>query len=258
MTQEFSLLTAFMMGLLGSVHCIGMCGGIVGALTMGLGENIRQSQLKLMPYLAAYNIGRITSYSIAGILVGFLGSQFTQLLPEPMLIGRLFAGVFMIILGLYIAEWWRALGWLERGGAYLWRQIEPLGRRFLPVKNLPHALALGLVWGWLPCGLVYGALALSLASASATQGGLLMLAFGLGTLPTLVTIGSAASWLNRITRKAIVRQTMGLLIILFGLYTLFAPHKHGSHGKHHAPAPAQQQPLEKEAMPQGEVGHQHH
>lgn len=229
LVNDVSLWTAFLAGLLGSVHCIGMCGGIVGALTMGLQEDIRHTQSKLLPYLAMYNVGRIASYMTAGALVGFLGAQFTNLLPQPMLVGRLMAGIFMIILGLYIADWWRALVVLERGGAYLWKRVEPLGRRFLPVRNLPHALGLGLIWGWLPCGLVYGALVLALTSGNAVQGGLIMLAFGLGTLPMLLAIGSTASWLNEITRKAIVRQTMGLLIILFGLYTLFAPHKHGGH-----------------------------
>lgn len=234
--NEVSLITAFMAGLLGSVHCIGMCGGIVGALTMGLRENIRHSQRQLFPYLAAYNLGRISSYMLAGVLVGFLGAQFTTLLPQPMLVGRWFAGIFMIILGLYIADWWRALVILERGGAYIWRRIEPLGRRFLPVTNLPQALALGLIWGWLPCGLVYSVLVLALSSADPIQGGALMLAFGLGTLPMLLAIGSTASWLNDITKQPLVRQTMGLLIILFGLYTLFAPHQHGGHGQEMAPA----------------------
>ncbi len=229
MTTELTLISAFLAGLLGSVHCIGMCGGIVGALTMGLPDNIRQSYFRLLPYLLTYNIGRISSYILAGILMGFLGTQFSEWLPfdNPGMIAKWVSGIFMIALGLYIGAWWQFLTILEKAGSYLWRKIEPLGRRFMPVKNPLQALGLGLVWGWLPCGLVYGILFFSLSSNSAWHGGLLMLAFGLGTLPMLLTMGATAQWLMHYIQKLIVRRMAGAMIILFGLFILFASHPAG-------------------------------
>ncbi|MDM8563145.1 sulfite exporter TauE/SafE family protein [Candidatus Marithioploca araucensis] len=227
MTTELTLFSAFIAGLVGSVHCIGMCGGIVGLLTMSLPDNVRQSYLRLIPYLLTYNIGRISSYIIAGVLMGFLGAQFSQMLPleNPRVVAMWVSGLFMIALGLYIGAWWQALTVLEKGGSYLWRKIEPLGRRFLPVKHPLQALGLGLVWGWLPCGLVYAILVFALTSNSAWNGGLLMLAFGLGTLPMLLTMGATAQWFTQFAQKLIVRRIAGFVVILFGLM-IFLPHHH--------------------------------
>jgi sulfite exporter TauE/SafE len=237
MTSDPTPIFAFVVGMLGSVHCIGMCGGIVGALTMGLPEPIRNSHLRLLPYLMLYNGGRITSYVVAGALAGLLGSQIDRaLFHEAQMVGHIIAGVFMVVLGLYLAGWWQALAILEKGGAKIWRYIEPLGRRFMPVRNPVQALGLGLIWGWLPCGLVYAALAWSLTAGSATQGGLLMLGFGLGTLPMLFAIGNAARWLGMLVRHPLVRQLAGTAVILFGLYSLFGP-GHMHHGMNHEMAP---------------------
>lgn len=228
MSIEITLLSAaFITGLFGSVHCIGMCGGIVGILTMGLPPSIRQSQLKLLPYLLTYNIGRMSSYILAGLLVGWFGSQLEPWLPSQVHIW--ISGLFMIALGLYISGWWQLLTLLEQLGTYLWQRIAPLGQYFLPINSLVRALGFGIVWGWLPCGLVYTALALSLASGSASQGGLVMLAFGLGTVPMLLSIGSATRWLTAFTYQPVVRRIMGSFIILFGIYTLFG----FSHSLHH-------------------------
>lgn len=234
MTTEMTLLSAFLAGLLGSAHCIGMCGGIVGALTMTLPAHVCQSHWRLLPYLVTYNIGRIGSYTIAGVLLGFLGAQFAQLLPleNPRVIAMWVTGLFMIALGLYIGSWWQALTLLEKSGAYLWRKIEPFGRRFIPVKNPWEALALGFVWGWLPCGLVYSILVFSLGSGSAWQGGLLMLSFGIGTLPMLLAMGATAQWLTRFAHKLIVRRMAGAMVIIFGLFILFGPHHRHSMPNH--------------------------
>ncbi len=231
MTTEISWVTAFLAGLLGSIHCIGMCGGISGALTMGLPAPVRTSYTRLLPYLLAYSSGRITSYVIAGTLMGALGAQLSGVFtPHTAInIGRVISGVFMLALGVYISGWWNALSGLEKLGGRLWRHIEPWGRGVLPPKSPVQAFGLGLVWGWLPCGLVYSALAWSLAAGGAAQGGLIMLAFGLGTLPMLLALGSAARWLREVTRMRRVRQAAGVLILSFGLYMLLAP---GAH--HHA------------------------
>jgi hypothetical protein len=231
MTTEMTLFTAFLAGLIGSTHCIGMCGGIVGVLTVGLPKEIRQSHLYLWPYLLTYNLGRIGSYTLAGIFMGFLGAQFAQFLPldNPRIVAMWVSGLFMIALGLYLGAWWQALTLLEKAGSYLWRKIEPVGRRFLPVKTPIQALGLGLVWGWLPCGLVYSILVFSLTSASALQGGLLMLAFGIGTLPMLLAMGATAQWLTRFAQQLLVRRMAGAIVILFGLLILFSPY----HSHHH-------------------------
>ncbi|MDM8560459.1 sulfite exporter TauE/SafE family protein [Candidatus Parabeggiatoa sp. HSG14] len=226
MPTELTLLSAFLAGLLGSGHCVGMCGGIIGMLTMNLSTDVRQSFVRLIPYLLTYNIGRIGSYVLAGILVGLLGEQFVNWLPidNPHIIAAWVAGLFMIALGLYISTCWQIFTPLEKVGVILWGKIEPLGRRFLPVTRPLQALGLGLVWGWLPCGLVYGILLLALTSGSALKGGLLMFAFGLGTLPMLLAVGATAQWFTKFARKRLVRSIAGIMIILFGLMILFASH----------------------------------
>ncbi|EDN67482.1 conserved hypothetical protein, membrane [Beggiatoa sp. PS] len=108
----------------------------------------------------------------------------------------------------------------KKVGALMWRRIEPLGRRFMPVKRPLQALGFGLVWGWLPCGLVYSTLAFSLTSCSAWQGGLLMLAFGLGTLPMVLTLGMTVPWLKRIAHQRIIRKIVGTIVIGFGILVL--------------------------------------
>lgn len=236
MSSELTVLSAFLVGLFGSVHCIGMCGGIVGSLTMGLSETVRQSWVRLVPYLLMYNLGRIVSYMLVGFLAGFLGQQLAHLLPldNPRMVAMWVSSIFMIILGLYIGGWWRILTVLEKAGSQLWRYIEPWGRRFLPVKTPIHALGLGIIWGWLPCGLVYSVVAFAVTTGDAWQGGVLMLAFGMGTLPMMLALGATANWLVRITRHSVVQQIIGALIIVFGLFIVFGPHHKmaHSHGGH--------------------------
>ena len=246
MSSEVTWVAAFLAGMLGSVHCIGMCGGIMGAFTLALPAPVRQSWLRLLPYLLAYNTGRIVSYMTAGAVLGFVGLQLGHLVDQDTarLTGRLISGLFMLALGFYLAGWWQVLGVLERLGGRLWRHIEPLGRRFLPPRGPLQALGLGLVWGWLPCGMVYSVLVWSAATGGAVAGAQLMLAFGLGTLPMLLAMGSAAQQLTRVTRLPRVRQVAGVLIMLFAGYMLLAPaaHQghdagdpHAGHGQHQPP-----------------------
>lgn len=232
MTGDATLLSAFLVGLLGSTHCLGMCGGIVSALTFSLKDDIRRAPWSLAPYLLAYNAGRIASYTVAGAVLGALGAGVFGLAPSGATrwLVKLVTGGFMIALGLYLAGWWPGLQILEKWGGPVWKRIEPLGRRLLPVDHPLKALAFGLVWGWLPCGMVYAVLAWALASGSAGQGALLMLAFGIGTLPMLLAIGGAAEWLKNIVRSPWVRRGAGLTVLLFGLYTILAPGGHAGHG----------------------------
>lgn len=231
--NELSYIAAFTIGLLGSTHCIGMCGGIVGALTMGLPEHVRQSPLKLLPYLLTYNSGRLLSYSLAGLLVGLLSSQlgdFFQIGRFP--IGGIVGGLFMVALGIYIGGWLQTMAPLEKLGGHFWRKIEPVGRRFMPVKSPGQALGLGFIWGWLPCGLVYSTLALAATSGDAVKSALLMLAFGAGTLPMLLVMGGVAEKLQHFTRNKWTRYVAGVLLIAFGAMilskALSGGHQHGS------------------------------
>ena len=230
-----SLTAALLVGLLGGTHCIGMCGGIVGALSSGLSLDVQTSRRRLIAAQLAYNAGRISSYTIAGVLLGLFGQQLGETgVLEGFPVGRIVAGVIMILFGIYLAGWWHSLLFLERAGAHLWKYIEPLGRRFVPVRHPGQAYLLGLVWGWLPCGMVYAVLALALASGSAASGGSIMLAFGLGTLPVMMTMGLAFNSLKRLIHDPRIRLIAGLLVILMGVMMLLAnPAGHGHHAHPH-------------------------
>lgn len=214
---------AFLVGLLGGVHCVGMCGGIVGALSFGLAEPRRNRLGSMLPLLLAYNLGRIGSYGLAGLLAGGLGLLLASSLPlwyaQRALLGL--AGLFMLGLGLYLGGWWLGLNRVERVGAGLWRRIEPQARRLLPVHSAPQALALGALWGWVPCGLVYSVLVWALSAGSPVRGAGLMLAFGLGTLPNLLLMGLAAGKLAGWLQRREVRQLAGALVAGFGVFTLW-------------------------------------
>ncbi len=206
---------AFGAGLLGGVHCMGMCGGIAAALAAASrGPALRRQ--------AVFNSGRIASYMAAGALVGALGGLAQLAAPLHAARTALFvlASVLMVLLGLYVAGWGRALLRLEAAGGVLWRRIEPLRRRFVPIDSDAKAFGAGAVWGWVPCGLVYSMLALALASGSAAGGGAVMLAFGLGTLPSLMAAGVAAQKLLQFRRHDWVRRGAGLAIIALGVVGL--------------------------------------
>jgi len=231
MQAEITLIAAFMTGLLGSVHCIGMCGGIIGTLSIGI-----KSPKQPLPFLLSYNIGRLSSYVLAGILVASIGAATSDVFNQnTQQFGAWLSGIFMILLGFYIAGWWQLLAVLEKAGSYLWRYIQPVGNKLLPATSYPHAFLLGALWGWLPCGMVYAMLVFALSSQVPIQGGLIMLAFGLGTLPTLLLLGSAASTLRTFLHKPIIRQSAGTLILLFGIYSLIAPGPHAHHQQHASP-----------------------
>ncbi|WP_447957216.1 sulfite exporter TauE/SafE family protein [Vreelandella sp. EE7] len=221
------LAAALVFGLLGGAHCIGMCGGIMSALAFAVPPSMR-SPARMTGLLLGYNLGRVSSYMLAGALAAGLGT-LVSLAPAARLTLQVFAAVMLILMALYIANWWKGLLALEALGRRLWRHIEPMGRRLMPVVHLPQAFALGALWGWLPCGLVYSMLAWSMASASPAQGALLMGAFGLGTLPALLATGFAARTLAGLIRHPATRVVAALLIIGFALYQLWALFPHAGH-----------------------------
>ena len=211
---DSTFLALFLVGLLGGTHCVGMCGGIVGALSMGAPGRWSMH--------LAYNVGRILSYGLAGAIAGAVGAASLGLDSQvPMRLARyLVATLMLIALGLYLLGVTQALAFTERAGQVLWQRLQPLTRRFLPARTVAQAFPLGMLWGWLPCGLVYSALATALSSGSAVRGGLCMLAFGLGTLPNLLLAGIVLARLNEFVRRPAVRIASGLLVLGFGLYGL--------------------------------------
>lgn len=212
---DTGFLALFLVGLLGGTHCVGMCGGIVGAMSMG-GKAGWGMHL-------AYNGGRILSYVTAGAIAGALGAASMGLegqVPAHMAL-YFIANLMLVALGLYLLGITGALAFTERAGQGLWRRLQPLTRRFLPVRSVAQAFPLGLLWGWLPCGLVYSALATALAAGSAGRGAAAMLAFGLGTLPNLLLAGLLLARLNEFVRRPAVRTISGLLVLGFGLYGFF-------------------------------------
>ena len=214
---EFSLLSIFLVGLLGGTHCVGMCGGIVGALSLQL-----PGHKTPLPFHLAYNLGRIVSYMVAGGVVGTLGSGSLLLggmLPVQNTLYTL-ANLMLVVLGLYLAGIWYGVTYLERIGGALWKRLQPYTSRLLPIRSLPGAFAVGAVWGWLPCGLVYSVLVSALASGSPVQGTLLMLAFGLGTLPNLLAMGLFAQQLRGFLQNLWVRRATGVLVMGFGAWGL--------------------------------------
>lgn len=215
------LLSALVLGLLGGGHCLGMCGGLMGALTMAIPPEQRGKRLRL---LIAYNLGRISSYALAGLLIGLAGWAVASS-PAAMVL-RVVAALLLISMGLYLAGWWSGLTRVEAIGKGLWRHIQPFASRLMPVTSLPRALLLGALWGWLPCGLVYSTLLWAASQGDALNSALLMLAFGVGTLPVLIATGLAAERLTALLRKRGIRVAGGVLVILFGLWTLPGPHQH--------------------------------
>jgi len=202
-------------GLLGGVHCAGMCGGIVAGFAVGSRGPALGRQL-------AFNAGRIASYAAAGAIAGWAGSLAELAGPAVAVRTALFAAanVLIVLLGLYVAGWGSLVLRLERAGSRAWRAIEPAARRLFPVDSTAKALAAGALWGWVPCGLVYTMLSLSLASGSAAGGSFVMAAFGLGTLPTLLGAGLAAQRVMAVRRIPSIRYGAAAIIVAMGVVGL--------------------------------------
>ncbi|RFA31241.1 hypothetical protein CAI21_00945 [Alkalilimnicola ehrlichii] len=213
---------AFLLGFLGSTHCLAMCGGISAALMSG-----SKPGGGLTAKAVAYNLGRISSYTFAGLLAGTVGLWLGSGLD---LLGlslglRLALGILMLAIGLHLLIDWQGIRRLESIGGRLWQRLAPLARRLLPVRSAWHATALGALWGWLPCGLVYSVLLAAAASGSPLQGALVMLAFGLGTAPAMLAVATGSGLLGRLPRQPLKRLAGGA-ILLYGTWTLASPIAH--------------------------------
>lgn len=218
-----SYLVAFMMGLFSSLHCIGMCGSIIGSLTLSLRPEIRENKTQLVPFVLQYNLGRITSYTIGGVLAGLLEYVLTLPLGEDHghRLLQLLSAVVMAGAGCYIAGWFPRFAYIEKTGKLFWRMIEPLGRKLIPVSTQRQAFLFGLVWGWLPCGLVYSALALAATTGDVFRATLTMFAFGLGTLPAVMGLGIMTSVLTRLSEIHRFKQYAGIFLIVLAALAVF-------------------------------------
>lgn len=230
MTEATSYLpVAFLVGLLSSLHCIGMCGGVMGALSFGLGPDIKASQPRLMFFLSSYNLGRMLSYTLAGGIMGAFGAGLISLL-EPWLgqgwLQRL-AALVMILIGLHLAGWLPQFLAIERVGRPLWRWLGPLARRLIPVRTPGVALVYGLIWGWLPCGLVYAMLLVAAGQSAFWPGALTMAFFGLGTWPAMLLTGALAGRIQRWVGQGLYRQLAGVSVLTFALWVFVYPSVEG-------------------------------
>jgi len=217
-----ALVLAFVVGLLSALHCIGMCGGILGALSFSLPESTRRDWNRLSLFLLAYNGGRIASYAAAGALFGYLGGALVQAGEWTWMHHglRWLAALVLVGIGLYIAGWFPRFTLIEGIGEPIWRFLEPLGRRLLPVRTLTRALLYGAVWGWLPCGLVYTMLISAPAQGGPAAGALYLAMFGLGTLPVMLATGFFAGRLYRFSSDRRLQAVSGLSVAALGLFTL--------------------------------------
>lgn len=218
-----SFFVALLMGLFSSLHCIGMCGSIIGSLTFSLSPEIRQDKKRLFPFILSYNAGRISSYAIAGATVGLIEVLISFPLGEAHghRLLQIISALIMTGAGLYIAGWFPRFAYIEKLGLHFWKRIEPFGRKLIPVKNCKHAYLFGMVWGWLPCGLVYAALALTAATGSILQGALTMMAFGLGTLPAVMGVGVMISVLTQLAAMRQFKQVVGIVMITLAFFAAF-------------------------------------
>jgi len=208
------LLAAVAIGFAGAGHCIGMCGGISAALTLG----VKHDDSRAITFSLAFNLGRLLSYTFIGALVGSLAAVIglNSYLQESLFL----AGFMLILMGLSIAQIWQGVRRIEVIGKGIWQYIQPLTKRLMPIKNLTQALALGMLWGWLPCGLIYSSLIWASSAGSWQESAMLMLAFGVGTLPANLASGILAQQMKALLRNAISQRILGLSMIALGLYTL--------------------------------------
>ncbi|MDD4915945.1 MAG: sulfite exporter TauE/SafE family protein [Methylococcales bacterium] len=218
-----SYAAAFIMGLFSSLHCIGMCGSIIGTLTLSLDRAVRDNRRSLFGYVLNYNLGRICSYTLSGVVVGFVEYFLTMPFAggHGYRIMQVLAAMIMSGAGLYIGGWFPQFAYIEKIGSRWWKLVEPFGRRLIPVKTRTHAFLFGMIWGWLPCGLIYTALALSATAGGIAHSAFTMLAFGMGTLPAVMGVGIMTSMLAKLSRIQRFKQLVGVLFIFFALLAAF-------------------------------------
>ncbi len=232
MDTTLSITQVFLIGFASTLHCLGMCGGISGALSMSLPADIRQQRERMLFFVSLLNVGRLLSYALAGAISGAFGISLLQAigLDHAHEILRYLGAAFMAAIGLYLAGWLPQLSQLEHLGQPVWKRLQPVIQALMPINSISRAILYGMLWGWLPCGLVYMMLLISVTAGSASHGALMMLAFGLGTLPVMVLAGMLTGWIRRLGSQQRLRQIVGLIIVIMALASLFfTPLDHSHH-----------------------------
>jgi uncharacterized protein len=263
MMDTLGLWPAFLAGLAASGHCASMCGGVAGALSLRNGQASTGTKLALG---VAYNVARVGSYALAGALIGVLGHLVLHAFDIKLmvLVFRVLAGLIMIAVAGRLLFGWRLLDPLEAAGSALWRRTLPwASRRGRTAQGIGGAVGLGLAWGWLPCGMTYSMLMMAATTASVTNGALVMAAFGLGTLPSMLTATLAFDRAARaLASRASLRNVAGALLVAFGAWTggnaLYHGLAHGQagHGQAvHETGPTPTAPSQPDA---GRETHEHH
>jgi len=231
-TEVISFAAAFVAGIAGSAHCFAMCGALAGAFGMRA-RAISPSANAAFGNALWYHAGRLSGYTVAGALCGLFGATLQNII-DPVRIGpwlRVASGLLLLLVALRILSPWNPLRRLETLGAMLWRQLQPLAGKAGSLSGSVQALALGLLWGWLPCGLVYSMLLFATLSGHAASGAGILLAFGLGTLPAMLSSSVLMSQTQRLLRGRWPRLASGALSLLFGVWMIcvsmpLSPHAH--------------------------------
>lgn len=213
-----ALSAALLSGLAGSVHCVAMCGGIA----TGLGSLAGQGRADFAA-AARINTGRVGGYMLAGALAGAFGNGLLRWAPQTGLGLRIALGAALILVALRLLDSGRRLPALHRSGTRLWQWLAPLRRHVLPATTSARQLGLGLIWGWMPCGLSTALLFTAWLQADAVQAALLMLAFGLGTVPAMLPLSYSGQRLGRLLTAPGWRRTSGVGVLIAGVLTMTAP-----------------------------------
>lgn len=223
-------LAAFSMGLFGSPHCLGMCGGIVTAFGLSM-QHVSDS--KKNGLILTYHLGRLISYSLLGLIAGFVGVAIFQSIMSNSA-PRIVLGAVLVLIGLAMLGL-PLFNQLEKFGMRFWQSLAPIRKKVFPIDSFGKALFAGLLWGFLPCGLVYGALMMAIAGNNVATGAALMFVFGLGTMPMLIATQKTVGMLQSSIKNFRLRQINGVIMMLSGLAVIFIPmmmhHNHGSHNQ---------------------------
>jgi sulfite exporter TauE/SafE len=216
-----TFLAAFLLGLLASGHCLLMCGGISGALMLASADSAtRRPPLRLMLALQA---GRITSYMTAALLLAGAGAALVQFVDADrvrlalrVLSAAAFALVGFTLLG-------KARGIDVGIGRAVWRRLAPLSRRLVPARRAHQAFALGVIWGWMPCGLVYSVLLIAWLGMDPLRAAAIMGLFGLGTLPALLAGSFGFARLLQALGRRRPRTATAALLLAMSMLTIAGP-----------------------------------
>lgn len=232
--DAISLSAAFIAGVAGSAHCFAMCGGLAGAFGMRVRSSATAASNAFGNALP-YHAGRLSGYAVAGAVSGLLGATLQAILDLARIGAwlRTASGVLLLLIALRMLSPWNPLRWLETWGAKFWRRLQPLTRKTTALSGNAQAIALGFLWGWLPCGLVYSMLLFAALSGRAVDGAAILLAFGLGTLPSMLTSSVLASQAQHLLRSRWPRFASGALLLALGVWMIWISLPAAGHAHHH-------------------------